>query len=228
MLRWVQGSVANWGPSRAGYDAVAVSPAARLVALCDGANSCAGSGDAARWLGAEWVSTEVAPPPDERAWTLRLEDLHARMLARHPGTASTLVFAHMNEEGVTLGGSGDSYLLAYHRADWPWSRWRPGREVPRDLTADGHPAQMPGSEVCGPPHLLALPPRGTYLLVLMSDGAGDFWPAGALLRRLRGIGAQEPSASDLTYFCQVLAQHALERGSRDDVSVAIVWCRYAR
>ena len=226
MLRTVHASVLNLDPAGKGFDAFASSESGQLVALCDGANSCLGSGHAARWLCASWVLEQPERALDAQTWQARLKDRHEQMQIRHPGTGSTLAFAHLHDKGLTLGNLGDSYLKVYHHAGRFWNRWRFVQDMPRDLDENGHPSQMAGSAVCQAAHLMELPPLGSYLLVFMSDGAGNYWTAGDLLDRLQIISSQHPSAEDLGYFCNTLAQHSLDLGSDDDASVALVWCHF--
>ena len=228
MLKTVHASVLNLDPAGKGFDAFAASESGQLVALCDGANSSFGSGQAASWLCTSWVLDEPERSLDKQTWQARVKCQHQQMQSLHPGTGSTLAFAHLHTNGLTLGNLGDSYLKVYHHAGWFWSKWSFIVDMTRDLDENGHPSQMAGSEVCNAAHLIELPPLGSYLLVFMSDGVGDYWPAGDLLNRLQIISSQHPSAEDLSYFCNSLAQHSLDLGSDDDASVALVWCNFKK
>jgi len=228
MPRTVHASVLNLHPKGKGFDAFASSVSGKLLALCDGANSCIGSGAAARWLCKSWVQDEPEWVLDAPTWQSRVNDRHKKMQELHPGTGSTLSFAHLHSNGLTLGNLGDSYIKVYHHAGRLWSRWRFVNEMTRDLDTNGHPSQLAGSDVCNAAHLLELPPLGSYLLVFMSDGAGNYWAAGDLLDRLKIISTQYPSTEDLGYFCKTLAQHSLDLGSDDDVSVALAWCNFEK
>ena len=79
MLRTVHASVLNLDPAGKGFDAFASSESGQLVALCDGANSCVGSGQAARWLCASWVLDEPEGTLDAQTWQARLKDQHEQM-----------------------------------------------------------------------------------------------------------------------------------------------------
>jgi serine/threonine protein phosphatase PrpC len=226
MLKSVFASVVNLDPKKKGFDSFSASDTKRLFALCDGANSCLGSGEAAKWLSETLIKVEPQKNETDTYWQTSINDLHKHMLTLYPETASTLAFAHVHEQGLTLGNLGDSYLRVFHHADQIWSRWRLVEELQRDVDSRGHPSQMLGSEVCNDAHLMSFKPTGSYLLLFMSDGVGNFWQAQTLLQRLSIISTKEPSTNDLQYLCSSIAQHALDLGSNDDASVALVWCHF--
>jgi len=215
-----------------GFDAFSANLETQEFALCDGANSCAGSGEAARWLSIQMVSPAC---PSKKGTietnTLALQDrlfaAHKRMLNEYPDTGSTLLFMSVGpNNGLILASLGDSFLGVYRPTWGGFGKWKLVHEMARDLDANGHPSQMVGSEVCNTLHISQLPAKGTYCVVMMSDGPGLLMNPTFVSSRLSTIGSQQPSESDLQYLCVSMAEHALNKGCLDDTSVAMVWIKF--
>lgn len=218
--------ISNWQSTSIGFDAIGASSSGEIIALADGANSCPGAGTAARWLTQQWVIESDQQIDQLSDLQQRLERNHACMRAYFPETACTLAFSRITDTGILLGSVGDSFIYAFHRSVWPWGHWTLASTLPRDVDAYGNPTQLVGSDVLEQIHVLPLPARGKYLIVLMSDGAGAFLSSAELLKRLRIIGNQIPGADDLSYLCDSCAKQAHDRGSKDDISIALAWCQF--
>ena len=216
-----------------GFDSFSANSQTQTFALCDGANSCAGSGLAAQWLSVQMVNHQgnqdlgSADSEDALAHINRRVFLaHQEMLTLHPETGSTLVYLSATSRGLNLASLGDSYLRLYQPGWGGFGKWGLIHEMTRDINAQGNPTQLIGSEVCNTLHTHRLPPKGTYIAVMLSDGPGLAMDAAYIGARLSVLGRSTPSDSDLQYLCLSLAKEALNRGCTDDASVAIIWIRY--
>jgi len=219
------------GQALKGFDAFSANLETREFALCDGANSCAGSGEAARWLCHQMVNPDNSRPNGTIDTPLALQDrlfvAHQSMLSKHPETGSTLVYLSVDSNnGLTMASLGDSFLRVYRPTWGGFGKWTMVQEMTRDLDANGHPSQMVGSEVCNTLHISQLPAKGTYCVVMMSDGPGLLMNPTFVATRLSTMGSRQPSESDLQYLCVSMAEHALNRGCLDDTSVAMVWVKF--
>lgn len=223
----VFGQAINHGPGgEGGFDAFQAQPSQGLYALCDGANSCLGSGRAAVWLAEQITQTaETAGHVfiDSRA---RVVELHEQMLTQFPVTASTLIGLHVRPLGLRLFSVGDSQLTLYQPHRWSRKSWKKIHTMPLDIDENGHPSQLIASEILHTVHQQDFPPAPTWLAVLMSDGPAKYLSDATIETALLRIGHNTPSANDLDYLCQSLADEALAAGCRDDVSLALVWIRY--
>jgi serine/threonine protein phosphatase PrpC len=220
------GKAINHGPDKGlGFDAFSANPEQGLYALCDGANSCPDSGQAALWLCQQITHAQV---PEDRPLNFEplVHDLHEHMLTSFSNTAATLVGLHVAPWGLRLVSVGDSELTLYKRRWWGWGPWQKNCTMPKDLDANGHPRQLIASEVFDTVHQLELPAQGTWLALMMSDGPARVLPASSVQKTLQKISHQTPSSEDLNYLCETLAHEALSSGCQDDVSVAMLWIRY--
>lgn len=208
-----------------GFDAFAANPAQGLFALCDGANSCPGSGQAALWLSEQLVDAQRCGS----AWAefeSHVFQLHRDMLERFVETASTALWCRVTAQGLRLASVGDSSLRVYRRAWAGWGSWQAICTMPRDLDAQGNPRQLIGSEVLDTVHQQDLPARGPLLTLMMSDGPANSLSEGAVQGVLHSLKKQAPSAHDLDYLCRQLVDEALNLGCQDDASVAMVWTQW--
>jgi len=203
-----------------GFDAFYANTSDHIFTLCDGANSCPGSGRAAQWL------SEAFAQADPHTLDEQLQTKHTQMCALFPETGSTLVRVHVGQDGLALASLGDSFLWLFQKSWGGWAPWRCIESMPRDIDVKGHPTQLVGSEVCERLHLRSFPPQGRYCAVLMSDGPGLVISEKQLRQRISVIGKERPNISDLEYLCQSLAQDASDAGCKDDISVAMVWAHY--
>jgi len=224
----VFGQAINHGHrGKGGFDAFQAQPAQGLYALCDGANSCLDSGRAAAWLAENITHT---PEPDRQVFIdfrSRVFELHGQMLSIFPETASTLIGLHVRPQGLRLVSVGDSQLTLYQPNRWTRKSWKKAHTMPQDIDANGHPSQLIASEVLNTVHQHDIQATSTWLAVLMSDGPAKLLSEVSIEHALLRIGHDSPSSNDLDYLCQSLADEALTLGCRDDVSLAMVWIRYA-
>jgi serine/threonine protein phosphatase PrpC len=208
-----------------GFDAFGSCLDQGLFALCDGANSCPGSGMAAQWLCQKLV-TEAVSVQDQAAMTTLFYRLHSEMHQTHPETAATALLLRAKSDGLGLSSLGDSSMRAYRRSLAGWGGWTEECEMPRDIDAQGHPTQLMGSEVLNVIHHEHLPARGPLLVLMMSDGPANVLSKTDLYRTMKHLGRRRPSSADLDYLSAELTARALDLGCRDDVSVALIWVEW--
>jgi len=223
----VSGQAINHGPrGDGGFDAFQAQANQGLYALCDGANSCPDSGKAAVWLAQRITQTPRMESHGFVDFRARVVELHEQMLTEFPETASTLIGLHVRPHGLRLVSVGDSQLTLYQHKGWTRKSWKKVHTMPQDIDVNGHPSQLIASEVLNTVHQHDFPSTSTWLAVMMSDGPAKLLSDACVEAALRRIGQDTPSAEDLDYLCESLADEALSLGCRDDVSIALVWIRY--
>jgi hypothetical protein len=138
----ILGKAINHGPEKGlGFDAFGACPEQGLYALCDGANSCPDSGQAALWLCHQITHT---PMHEDKPLNFEplVRDLHEDMLLSFPNTAATLVGLHVAPWGMRLVSVGDSDLTLFKRRWRGWGSWQKNCTMPKDLDTDGNPSQL--------------------------------------------------------------------------------------
>lgn len=221
-LRSVNGCSINYKSIEGlGFDAFKANEAQNIFTLCDGANSCKGSGAAALWL------SQVMADDDEKNVTEQLLSRHLEMCEKFPDTGSTLLRVSANTTGIELSSVGDSFMWLFKKKWRGWAPWECIETMPRDVDHHGHPTQLVGSEVCNTVHVRNFEPDGLFCAILMSDGPGLLTNELALKNSLSMLGRNEPSPSDLDFLCTSLASDAHTSGCTDDISVAMVWLKFS-
>jgi serine/threonine protein phosphatase PrpC len=222
----VAGSCINQGqPGSLGFDAFAGDSRRGVFVMCDGANSCPDSGQAAQWL-AEALAFDARVSESGLGFEPGIRALHLEMLDRFPQTAATVLAMRVDHEGLTLASVGDSRMTLLKPSWWGWGPWRLAWHMPQDINAQGHPSQLVGSEVLDQVHLRHVTAKGRCLVALMTDGAAHVIDEHELCNLLQPLGRQMPSADDLNYWCETMAHQALAQGCLDDISVALVMVRF--
>jgi len=203
-----------------GFDAFCANENLNIFTLCDGANSCSGSGLAADWLSQVMATDEPGPLSDQ------LMTRHDEMCQKFPETGSTLLRVKASHQELELASIGDSFLWLFQKSWGGFGPWKCVETMPRDLDENGHPSQLVGSEVCQTLHVRHHDPKGLYCAVLMSDGPGLKTSEEKLKSRLAMLGRNEPGQADLAYLCNSLAIDAQNFGCLDDTSVAMIWLKF--
>jgi serine/threonine protein phosphatase PrpC len=222
----VAGSCINRGqPGCLGFDAFVGDPGRGMFVMCDGANSCPDSGQAAQWL-AEALAFDPRVGESTLGFDASIRALHHDMLIRFPQTAATVLALRVDPQGLTLATVGDSRMTLLTPSWWGWGPWRTAWHMPQDINAEGHPSQLVGSEVLDQVHLRHVKAQGRCLVALMTDGAAHVIDDRHLCELVQPLGRQMPSADDLNYWCETMASQALARGCQDDISVALVMVRF--
>jgi len=212
-----------------GFDSFSSNEITYNFALCDGANSCAGSGYAAKWLSAfmvdQFQKTEIFDYKELNNVFFRA---HNEVKRNFPETGSTLAYVSALPDRLVLASIGDSYLQIFQPKFWKFGRWNLFLDMPRDLDHLGNPTQLVGSEVCHTLNISEINTHGIYCVVMMSDGPGLVLDEAYISKRLNTLGRLKPSKDDLHYLCLSMAQEALSRGCLDDTSVAVIWLNYTK
>jgi len=212
-----------------GFDSFSSNNNTFTFALCDGANSCAGSGDAARWLSSFMVDqTNQAAIFNFKELSKFFFNAHHEVKRIFPETGSTLVYLSALPDKLILASVGDSYLQVFQPKSWKFGRWDLSLDMPRDLDNLGNPTQLVGSDVCHTLNISEINADGIYGVLMMSDGPGLLLDEEYIIKRLNTIGRLKPSKDDLHYLCLSMAQEALSRGCLDDTSVAVIWLKYTK
>ena len=210
----------------------AVLAAAPLFAVADGV----GGGSAGELASSQLLAwcRDVQPSawrrPDTLAAKLRQADsaLADALRRLNPGgrSATTFAGAWLGPDGRgCIAHIGDSRILQLRprRGEWQCSAMTVDQtyanlgETPPAGGQPDDPARMVGVGAAGDPAVARLRLRENEWLLLCSDGLHRFVPAPLLAARCR-LGA----GSALQTLAQDLAQTALARGSRDDISVLLV------
>ena len=236
-LQWGQVVNASQAGSRhaMGFDAFATSaPDEPVFVLCDGANGTPQGGAFSEALCAAFLpyfkkaltpgsKEPLRPSIDLAQLGLDLDTLGQRLDGQFPDSASTLTAARFHGGRLQVLSVGDSYVLVFQRR--PLRGWRHVHSLGRHQDAMGHPTELIGAPVPTHPFWFETADPGDWIVVLMTDGAGDFLETDDVLSQLRLLGRAQPSAEDLTYCAQCLSQTALSRQSDDDVSISLIWMR---
>lgn len=222
-MKFFVGLALNFGAgAQRCFDAALVSESFPAAVLCDGANGTPFGGfvaqEAARMV---LQDLEDARSIDDA----RLQEISVALDQRYPDSGSTLLATYVDACALHLVGVGDSYATLFRMSN---SCWQLELELERHLTEFGHPSQLIGAEVPissnrFKSHLV--PQQQSYATFLMSDGCGAFVLAEDLVHVLAELGQATPSDEDLNFYAAELADLAVSRGSRDDVSILIAWIK---
>ena len=194
-------------------------------ALCDGANSCKNGGTLAENLSkivaTRWSKIDIGCSKRKNLIAKILLEEHEKYLNENLDAASTLVGLGIVHNGFELISIGDSYCEVFFKEkDLGWSKIG---SMPRDIDSKGNPWQLIGSEVFEQMHFKEFNQSGSYCIFLLTDGAGNFLSKKNYSRVLKTIDGNKPNSCDLDYLSSNLAFEAKNNGSKDDVSVIIVF-----
>lgn len=210
------GYVVNF-PSSVGYDVIRMDADAGFYLLCDGANGCRDGQKAALWL-SRYLAENLKSPKNAEFSHPYLEqlifDANAFMIENFVDGCSTVVGLYAHREHIVCFGVGDSYAYAFRNRTGCWVL---EDQLPRDVDNAGNPWQLVGSEALTTIHAKSIDNSGDLLFVLLSDGVGNFLTPLEIAQHLPRL--EDPVA--LGNIASELAQTAINRGSRDDVSALI-------
>lgn len=204
------------------FDFAISSQSHPVAVLCDGANGTKLGGTVAESLGRQVLEDLEKGKPITDA---RLQEISSHLDQRYPESGATLLAAYVYSDSLHLVGVGDSYASLFVLESSGWSCIT---ELARHLTGKGDPSQLIGAEVPIFAHRaeerFGLPGRN-HVVFLMSDGCGAYVSRADLMMTLTEIGQHSPTSEDLNFYALELANVALSRGSRDDISVLILWLK---
>lgn len=223
MLEFQSGYVVNF-PSALGYDVVNIDAAAGFYLLCDGANGCRDGQKAALWLSrylAENLKLLRAGEFSHPYLEQLIIDANTFMIANFVDGCSTVVGLYAHREHIVCFGVGDSYAYAFRNTT---GRWTLEDQLPRDVDEAGNPWQLVGSNALTTIHAKDMDNSGNTSFVLLSDGIGNFLTPDEITHYLPSMGNRMALGS----VASELAQAAINRGSKDDVSALIIQVRPAK
>jgi hypothetical protein len=151
-----------------------------------------------------------------------VKSAHEKVLNLFPGSGSTFLWAGIKSDNhIVLAGLGDSFLWVFQKKNWPFSGWYCVLELERHIDLRGFPTQLVGAEVYQGPCVSITELKRDTCIVMMSDGAAQNLNTKSLTRELKLLNAKSKQA-DLDYLASVIAQNAVDAGSHDDISVALI------
>ena len=204
-----------------GYDAIFADAASGIFVLCDGANSTPYGGTTARLI-SQRFGERLSSNPDQNIPVL-LQELHDEIAHSTLDSGSTLVGLRVTKQTLNHIAVGDSFLYIFNRK--LILGWRKAFQSKRDVDAAGNPWQLIGSPVYKQPNFGTITTSSDTCALLMSDGAGNFLSDLEILAQLKLLKNWVPSSSDLQFCTNELASTAFNNGSRDDISILMVWLR---
>jgi len=197
-----------------------------IYVLCDGANSTPWGGDAAKICASSIVNALSADRSIGSVTTSRAYANADALVKKHFNNAAcTSISVKIESVGIELASCGDSLIEVFKFI--PILGWKKFYQTEPDLLEDHiSPSQLIGSETYDKPSLYVFPPKGTFAILLMSDGLHQFTSSKVRKKNISKIGGQVPSNEDLTFLSSGLASEALRNQSTDDISIGIIWVKF--
>ena len=223
-MKYIFSTTTNYGDkSVVGFDFFATFD--NVFALCDGANSCHNSGILAEKLSRKIVKNWASPSLDKKLrknyLSAQIIQIHKELLLDNLDAASTLVALGVFDDFFEMISVGDSYGEVFEKVSK--KKWEHFSSMPRDIDLNNNPFQLIGSEVLENVHYQVFPTKKTWCIFMMSDGLGNFVDSSDLLERLSLLGDELPNENDLDFIANDLAKSAFIRGSKDDISVTVIF-----
>lgn len=226
MIKYTYSSCLNLGNS-SGFDAFFHNNLTNTFCLSDGANSFHKSGLAAQYATTQLCDSFLNSIDEVYSCYKRINDL---INEKYPGAACTTAHIQLNEEKFLISSCGDTLIEIYELTEFRLplfkkNYWRLNWKNTLDEleTIDG-PSQLLGSNAYREANIYSAKPNGSYLILLSTDGLHRYTEASERSQYINQIKKENPSEYDLEYICQSLAQLALKKGSKDDISIAAIWC----
>ena len=197
-----------------------------VYVLCDGANSTPWGGDAARICASSIISSLGTDSSIESITTTKAYANADALVKKHFNNAAcTSISVKIESTGIELASCGDSLIEVFKFI--PILGWKKFHQTQLDLLEDQiSPSQLIGSETYDKPNLYVLPPKGTFAILLMSDGLYQFTSSNVRKKNISKIGGLVPSNEDLTFLSSKLASEAIRCQSPDDISIGIIWVKF--
>ena len=227
MIQSSFGYQANIGEQRSSkFDVISSDSERGIYVLCDGANSTPWGGDAARICATSIINTLSSENSlDDISASKAYADADALVKKHFTNAACTSISVKIESTGIELASCGDSLIEVFKFI--PILGWKRFYQSKLDLLEDEiSPSQLIGSETYDKPNLHVLSPKGTFAILLMSDGLYQFTSTKDRKRNICKIGNRVPSNEDLTFLSSGLASEALRNQSTDDISIGIIWVKF--
>lgn len=226
MKAFAFGFVENEGPQeRHKFDCIQINSDQTHFALCDGANSTPWGGHAAQLA----ASTLILPLEPFKTLEIGIEESFATantlVLNKINDGAATGLSVLLNPKGVFCGSCGDSLIEMFKLSPLKGWSWFASSQL--DLLSDKRsPSQLIGSPAFNSAQILNLPPLGSYVILMMSDGIHRFSSMKERQQLIGKIKGSTPSNQDMQFISEELCHLAMKNGTHDDASVVSIWIQY--
>lgn len=227
MIQSSFGCQANIGDQRGlKFDVISSDSERGIYVLCDGANSTPWGGDAAEICATSIINTLSSENSlGDISTSKAYADADVLVKKHFTNAACTSISVKIESTGIELASCGDSLIEVFKFI--PILGWKSFYQSKLDLLEDKiSPSQLIGSDTYEKPNLYSLSPKGTFAILLMSDGLYQFTSHNDRKKSICKIGNRVPSNEDLTFLSSGLASEALRNHSTDDISVGIIWVKY--
>jgi serine/threonine protein phosphatase PrpC len=228
MIEVVSGYSLNYdlGNSQ-GFDAIYFDLQSQTFVLCDGANSTPWGGHCAELccslLGKSLSSQDILA---ENIIKTAFDNAQSQISETFSNAACTAISLKISSDKLWIAGCGDSQieLLKEHNL-WGWQSIF-STELNQD--SNGNPSQLIGRGAYAAPDIHSQDCQGTAIALLMSDGVHRFTSSKNRIEILKTIKSLKPSSEDLNFLAETIAGLALSNGSKDDISILILWMKIPR
>jgi serine/threonine protein phosphatase PrpC len=213
-------------PERQKFDCIRFNKNHEHFVLCDGANSTPWGGHAAQMAACQLLLSLDPSNVDEQAINMAFSETNLLLLDKLVNGAATGLSVILNAKGVYCASCGDSLIEVYK--DSTIDGWTLTQSSKLDLLPDNRsPSQLIGSTAFDSPSLFYLPPKGRYVILMMSDGTHKFTTQYDRQQNIGKIKGGNPSNQDMQFISAELCNLAVQNGSHDDASAICVWIKYS-
>jgi len=223
MIEVVSGHSLNYelGNSQ-GFDAMYIDMKSLTFVLCDGANSTPWGGHCAELcsskLGKSLSSQEISSPLTIKTI---FDDVQNKISETFTNAACTAVSLKYSSDKLWIANCGDSQIeILKEHALWGW---KSNFMTILDQNCDENPNQLMGRDAYLSPDIYSQDYSGTTIALLMSDGVHRFTSSKNRIKILKTLKSLKPSSDDLNFIAQAIADLSFSNGSRDDISILIIW-----
>jgi serine/threonine protein phosphatase PrpC len=216
----------NFGPQeRHKFDCIQINKEQTHFALCDGANSTPWGGHAAQLA----AFTLTHPLDTAASIELGIQESFVQantlVLNKINNGAATGLSIVIKPTGIYCGSCGDSLIEVFKLS--PFKGWSWANSSKLDFLPDNRsPSQLIGSTAFHSANVFSLPPKGTYVILMMSDGVHGFTSQNERLHIIAKIKRADPSNQDMQFISEELCQLAIKNNSHDDASALSMWIKF--
>ena len=170
---------------------------------------------------------ELTPPKldIEQGIQASFAQANALVLNKIDKGAATGLSVAIKPTGIFCGSCGDSLIEVYKLSYLKGWSWIASSQL--DLLPDNRsPSQLIGSSAFHSANLFNLPPNGTYVILMMSDGVHGFTNQYERLQIIGKIKRSEPGNQDMQFISEELCQLAIKNETQDDASTLCMWIKF--
>jgi len=228
MIEVVSGYALNYDLENSqGFDAIYFDLKLQTFVLCDGANSTPWGGHCAELccslLGKALSSQDI---PSKNIIKTAFDDAQSQISETFSNAACTAISLKSSSDKLWIASCGDSQieLLTEHNL---WG-WKSVFSTKLNQDSNGNPSQLIGRGAYIAPDIYSEDCKGTTIALLMSDGVHRFTSSKNRIEILKSIKSLKPSSEDLNFLAETMAGLALSNGSKDDISILVIWMKTPR